>query len=332
MHIVAVEPTVFFVQTVSGLQQGVGLTLANDGVAARATLVVRLGPQETRVDLGTVPPGTHRQRIYMPDVRETTQAEFTLLADGQVQDRRTLTWTPERHWEIYLVHGSHHDLGYTDLPSNVLREHDRFLDDILRFCEETANWPEESRFRYVVEQGWSVLHFIEHRPPDVVDRLVRLMREGRIEVTALFGNETSELCGHEEQIRLLYPSFRLKRRFGIPIRTAELNDIPGVSWGLASVLAGAGIRYFAPAIPDYFAWGFQVHPFWDEEAVLPRDMIGAFWWEGPDGPLSGPTSRPSATWPAAWLTWPGAATLTIYCALSFRAGIGTTRRRTCASA
>jgi hypothetical protein len=29
---------------------------------------------------------------------------------------------PSRRWEVHLVHGSHHDLGYTDLPSNVLRE------------------------------------------------------------------------------------------------------------------------------------------------------------------------------------------------------------------
>lgn len=283
IQLTAIEPTVFFVHSEIGLRQGVDLTLASDDVAAEATLIIKLGAQETQISLGAVPPGTHKQRIYVPDVREATQAEFVLLAQDQTQDRCTITWTPERHWEVYLVHGSHHDLGYTDLPSNVLREHDRFLDEILRYCEETADWPEESRFRYVVEQGWSVLHFIEHRPPDVVERLVRLMREGRIEVTALFGNETTELCGHEEQIRLLYPSFRLKRRFGIPIRTAELNDIPGVSWGLASVLAGAGIRYFAPAIPDYFAWGFRVHPFWDEEAILPRDMSGAFWWEGPDG-------------------------------------------------
>ncbi|MCS7221977.1 MAG: glycoside hydrolase family 38 C-terminal domain-containing protein [Anaerolineae bacterium] len=279
----AVEPTAFFVRSGDSLQQGVDLILTNDGMAAEAILAVKLGSYQLQMGLGMIQPGTSRRRIYIPDVRETIQAEFMLLAEGQVQDRQTRPWTPERHWEIYLVHGSHHDLGYTDLPSNVLREHARFLDDVLRYCEETADWPEESRFRYVIEQGWSVLHFIEHRPSDTVERLVRLMREGRIEVTALFGNEISELCGHEEQIRLLYPSFRLKRRFGIPIHTAELNDIPGISWGLASVLAGAGIRYFAPAIPDYFAWGFQVHPLWDEEAILPRDMIGAFWWEGPDG-------------------------------------------------
>ena len=190
---------------------------------------------------------------------------------------------PSRRWEVHLVHGSHHDLGYTDLPSNVLREHDGHLDKVLDFCDETADWPEESRFRYVAEQAWSVLHYLEHRPAEKTQRLLRLMREGRIEVTATLGNQVCGLCSHEELIRLLYPSFRLKRRFGVPITSAELNDIPGFSWGLASVLSGSGVRYFAPGIQDYFAWGRKVRPNWDEQAVIARDMLGAFWWEGPDG-------------------------------------------------
>ncbi|MEP7355621.1 MAG: glycosyl hydrolase-related protein, partial [Anaerolineales bacterium] len=104
-----------------------------------------------------------------------------------------------------------------------------------------------------------------------------------VELTALLGNETSELCGHEELVRLLYPAFRFKRRYGVPIQTAELNDIPGVAWGLIKVLAGSGIKYFSPGIQDYFAWWFKVHPMWDEAAVLPRDVPGAFWWQAQDG-------------------------------------------------
>ncbi len=278
-----VEPTIFFVCGTDGLEQGVDLTLVNDGDVRPAHVIVRLGKREVDVDLGSLPTGECMRRVYIPDLREPAQAEFVLVAEGQAQDARITPWTPQRHWEIHLVNGSHHDLGYTDLPSNVLREHDLIMDDVLRFCTDTDDWPEETRFRYVVEQGWSILHYLEHRPPEVVAELVRRIREGRIEVTAFLGNEASELCGPEEQIRLAYPCFRLKRRYGIPIETAELNDIPGISWGLATVLAGMGIRYFAPGIPDYFRWGYQVHPFWDEERVLPRDMAGAFWWEAQDG-------------------------------------------------
>ena len=284
IRIDSIEPTVFFVRAGDVLQQVVDLAVVNGDAESQATLLVRFDGQETAIPLGPIASGRSEIKVHVPDIRQQTTVWFGLSVSGNVESEMTLDWQPQKHWEVYAVHASHHDLGYTDLPSNLLREHDGFLDDVLRYCEETADWPDDSKFRYTVEQGWSVLHYVENRPAETIDRLVRLMHEGRVEVTALFGNETSELCGHEEQIRLVYPSFRLKRRFGIPIRTAELNDVPGLSWGLVSVLSGSGIRYFSPGLPDYFAWGSEkVHPFWDEQAVLPRDMNGAFWWEGPDG-------------------------------------------------
>ncbi|NLE43950.1 MAG: hypothetical protein GX620_04460 [Chloroflexi bacterium] len=281
--LVSAEPTVFFVRDQNGLRQRVRVTVENTGDSCEAALMTRLGGDDEAFPLGHMASGRTAHDVYVRDVRTRGTAQFRIDIPGSVESVLEMPWNPVRHWEVHLVHGSHHDLGYTDLPSNVLRQHDSFLDRVVQYCEETADFPDESRFRYVIEQGWSALHYIDHRPPPEVDRLVRLMREGRIEVTALFGNETSELCGHEEQIRLTYPSFRIKRRFGIPIQSAELNDVPGLSWGLVSVLAGAGIRYFAPGLPDYFRWGYTVHPFWDELKVLERDMPGAFWWEGPDG-------------------------------------------------
>jgi hypothetical protein len=284
LKIFGIEPTQFFIRSQGDtLQQLVRLSLKNDGSEVEAALFIHTDGIEEQLSLGAIPPGITQHKIYLPELLKPASVRFSLWVTTTLQDEREVAWQTMKHWEVHLVHGSHHDLGYTDIPSNILREHDGYMDRVLKFCEETADWPEESKFRYVAEQAWSVLHYIEHRPLKAVKRLIRLMREGRIEVTAFLDNETSELCSHEEQVRLAYPAFRLKRRFGIPIRTAELNDIPGVSWGLVSVLTGCGVRYFAPAIQDYFAWGFKVHPHWDEQAILPRDMIGAFWWEGPDG-------------------------------------------------
>ena len=72
-------------------------------------------------------------------------------------------------------------------PANVLDDHARFLDDVVRFCEQTADYPEESQFRFTVETAWSIQHYVAHRPPEAVERLMRLAREGRIEVNALLG-------------------------------------------------------------------------------------------------------------------------------------------------
>jgi hypothetical protein len=282
--ILDIEPTIYFTSAHDGtLRQLAYINLDNRGPAGELAISLHSDGFDERQSLGQVEAGIGRYEVSIPDLRQPATVTFGLWSGGTLLDQKEIVWQPQRHWEVDLVPGSHHDLGYTDIPSNVLREHAGHLDQVIAFAEESADWPEEARFRWVAEQAWSVLYFMEHRPASAVERLVRLLRTGHVEVTALLGNETSELCGHEQQVRLLYPAFRLKRRYGVPITTAELNDIPGVSWGLIKVLAGSGIKYFSPGIQDYFSWWFKVHPWWDEAAVLPRDLPGAFWWRAQDG-------------------------------------------------
>jgi len=56
-----------------------------------------------------------------------------LWADGHLKDEATAMWQPQKHWEVYLVHYAHHDLGYTDVPSSVLEEYHGFMDKVLQF-------------------------------------------------------------------------------------------------------------------------------------------------------------------------------------------------------
>lgn len=284
LRIKAIKPTVFFIKEKQGLLQLVDISVKNPGESLKASVEVKINSQRRHTDIGVAKRGEGRYRVCVPDVREITDVEFTLSASGRMQDRKRITWKPQKHWQVYLAHYSHHDLGYTDLPTNVLREYDGFYDEILRFCKETEDWPDESKFRYVVEQFWSLQHFIENRPKKTVDKLIKYIREGRIEVTALFGNQITELCGHEELIRLMYPSFSLKRKYDVKICSAALNDIPGLSWGLATILPGAGVKCFAAGIPGcYFGEDKKkVHPFWDEKKILPLNVPGALRWEGPD--------------------------------------------------
>jgi len=282
VRLLSVEPTVFYLRDGEVLRQRVDLIVANEGEEVGASIQARADGMEVSWPLGRVGPGERQCQAFIPDIRSPAEVAFELWAGGTLQEQRTLAWQPGRHWEIHLVHYAHHDLGYTDLPSNVLAEYDRFMDLVLRYCEETEHWPEEdARFRYQCEQAWSVVHYLERRPAETIERLVHFIRNGQIEVTALFGNQTLELCSTEELVRLLYPAFRLKREHGIEISSAEHNDIPGFPWGLASVLAGAGVRYFSPGVP---LWYFEdVHPLWDTNEALPLEIPAACWWEGPDG-------------------------------------------------
>jgi len=282
-----IEPTIFFIRENDKLKQIVKLIIVNEKEPAEATLRLMLNMETYETKIGKIEIGEKEYEVKIPDIREPVEVEFMLFVNGDLQDKMCLTWNPTRHWKIYVIQESHHDLGYTDLPQHVFEEQNKFLDKVLDLCEETSDWPEESKFRYTIEQSWSILNFIKERPEKSVKRLVKLAKEGRIEVSALYGNEISDMCGHEELIRLLYPSFKLKREYGIPIKYAEITDVPGFSWALATVLAQSGVKYFAPGMPRGYFRGrekrMDVHPFWDESKVVPHEIPRAFYWIGPDG-------------------------------------------------
>lgn len=285
MRLGAIKPTVFLRNGASGLEQLVHLTIENDTRVEKIVLVSGTNSKYQENLLGAVSEGTSSHDVYLPVPSEPCTATFALRTpDGSVLDERSTPWCCPRHWRVHVVQTSHHDVGYTDLASRVLPQHATFLDEAIDMARDTDGFPEDARFRIVIECAWSLLEFMHRRPPERVQAMFDLLRSGRFELAALFGNMASELCGHETAIRLLYPAFRLKREYGIPLTSAEHNDIPGFSWGLSRVLTDAGIKIFCPGLPLYYSWGGKdLVSFWDEAAVFGRRGPGAFWWEAPTG-------------------------------------------------
>jgi len=280
VEIKSARGTIYFVREGEGLKQAFELVLDNRGTEIDGRLRVRWESDEFSTVLESIPQGQSFFLVYLPDIRRAVNMIFTL--EG-CETELVVEHKPQRHWTVHIVQFSHHDFGYTDLPSRVINEHCRFYDDVLRFCRETDSFPNDSKFRYTIEQGWSLLHWLEHRPVEAREEMFRWLREGRIEVNAFLGNETTELLGSEEMVRLLYPVFALKRYFSVPVTTAENNDIPGLSWGIASVLAGAGIRYFISGHSDYEYDKPYQSSVWDEEKVSPGKRPHAFYWEAING-------------------------------------------------
>ncbi len=282
--IAAAKATALFARGQEGLLQVVEVTVENGNKPQEMSLAVEVGSFTRSVTLGVERKMKYTVHIQVPEVQQPTSARFVLKAGDRVLDTRSVDLRPRKHWTIYFVPITHHDLGYTDTIENVLNLYARFYDDVVRFCDETKDWPEEAQYRYTLEGTWSLQHFVAHRPKEAVDKFGAYVEQGRIEIGALFGNEIDSLCGHEELIRLLYPSFRFKRQYGGEISVGSITDVPGLSWGLPSVLAGSGVKYFFAGLPTYFEWGrSDIHTFWDEAAILRHGRPDAFRWEGPDG-------------------------------------------------
>jgi hypothetical protein len=276
----AVTPTVLLREVSGGLEQKAVVTTENAGAPAAA--VIRAGGQETAV---TCPHGRADHDVFVPVLSAAEPLVFTLSREDVIAVTHTHPWQPPRRWRVHVVQLSHHDAGYTDLASHVIPEHVQWLRDTLRYASATADYPEPARFRMVIEQAWSLLAFLKAADATARSQMLALLRSGQFELTATFGNMTTELCGHELLIRTLYPSARLAREHAIPVRTAEHNDIPGFAWGLAEALCDAGVEMICPGLPRYYDWGNRgLASFWDEQAIFgTRHTPGAFWWEAPSG-------------------------------------------------
>ena len=130
LRILNVEPTIFFVRSGGALRQQVKLTVENAGIAVAASLMAHAEGVDESLTLGTVEPGESACDVYLPDIRLPIGVKFCLYTNDNLQDEKTLDWKPQKHWEIYMVHFSHHDMGYSDMPANLFVEHTEFMDEV----------------------------------------------------------------------------------------------------------------------------------------------------------------------------------------------------------
>lgn len=174
----------------------------------------------------------------------------------------------DRPWEIWLVHHTHVDIGYTEPQDVIRRKHAEFIAQALDHISATDHLPEGERFCWTCETSWTVRAFLE-RYPERADEFYRRAREGRIEVTALYLQLTDLYTQHLLERTTDY-AVELARRGGFEVVTAMNDDVNGWPWGLPDLLAARGVRYMDTAINETRSLG-----------VRPRPAL--FAWAGPQG-------------------------------------------------
>jgi alpha-mannosidase len=174
----------------------------------------------------------------------------------------------DRDWKIFLVPFSHIDVGFTDPVPIVLENQHEYLDSVLSYFSRQATEGESIPFRWTIEIPWILESYIETRSPDRVDYLMDRIASGEIELGAMHFGLQTDLCGPEELIRSLYYAQELHRTYGIPIRTAIINDTPGFTWSLAQILPASGIPYLSVAmnsvLSEFFTTTTQPYLFYWE--------------------------------------------------------------------
>jgi hypothetical protein len=175
--------------------------------------------------------------------------------------------------DLYLIHHTHLDIGYTHVQDEVERLQWSHLDSALVYGAASAGNPEGARFVWHPEGLWAVESYLATHSAEERERLLDAIRRGWIALDGMFANLLTGLATDEALLQSLEPARRMAEVTGVPIETAMLSDIPGFTWGLVPVLAQSGIRYLTIG-PNF---GHRIGTFMDAWGDRP------FYWESPSG-------------------------------------------------
>ena len=249
--------------------QPVQVSVLHIGEPAEAVVTVN-GNESAKQPLK---PGYKVIEGFAPAVREPTSVQVEAKVAGKPIGRKTVTIKPVRKWEVYLLHHSHVDIGYTHVQTEVERKHWQYYKQVIDLAGKTADYPAGSAFKWNVEVLWAVDSFLKQASPEDGRAFIDAVKKGWIGLDALYGNELTALCRPEELVRLVDYARVLRQRYDVTIDTAMITDVPGYTWGIVPVLAKSGIKYFSVGPNRGHRIGYTLSTWGDKP----------FYWESPSG-------------------------------------------------
>jgi len=228
-------------------------------------IVFKAGGREQNADLKE---GNNTFLLTVPAVTQPQKINISVKRDNLAPEKYQVLVSPVKKWEIYLVQHTHTDIGYTRPQDEVLRDHLRFIDMALDYCDQTDTFPDDARFRWTCEVSWAPFEYLRSRPQSQVDRFKKRIAEGRIEVTGMYLN-MGEISDENIMFDFLQPLKEFSKA-GIPVMAAMQNDVNGIAWCLPDYFKNTGVKYLYMGINE-------------TRSILPFDKPTCFWWEAPSG-------------------------------------------------
>ena len=262
-----VTPTIYYRQKAGHLVEVVDAILRFARPAPAGSAVLTVNGERYSANVPAMRGfGEERVQFEVPEWTGTVSGRLEIAA-GQ-RTAMDVSLSAARKWTLFVVPHTHLDIGYTDYQGKVAEIHARTLQEAVDLIRENPD------FRFAEDGSWNVEQFLMTRSQNNQDELFKLAREDKIGIPANYANLLTGYASLETLYRSLYYSKWLSRTYNIPFDYATTTDIPTYTGAYPSILAGAGIKYWAVG-------GNNVRA-----PILPReqwDKKSPFWWQGPDG-------------------------------------------------
>ena len=210
--------------------------------------------------------GEVRLTFNVPEWQETASARLEIAAG--TRHTFVLSLVAQRKWTVYVVPHTHVDIGYTDYQGKVAEAQANTLVEAADMIEKHPD------FRFATDGSWNLKQLLTTRSQTIQDRAIGLIRDDKLGVPADYFNLLTGYASLETLYRSLYYSKSLSRKYGLPFNYATTTDVPAYTGAYPSVLASAGVKYWAVGGNQDRAT-VLAHEQWNEKSP--------FWWQGPDG-------------------------------------------------
>ncbi|MBU4271581.1 MAG: hypothetical protein KKA28_06945 [Planctomycetes bacterium] len=235
-----VEPTIFFRRSGNRLREITQVVLHHRSPLGRVGVNLKVGgttvareEEDDGYDFGE-----RVIEVDAPAVSTPVPYELKVAAGGKISTFRG-EFRPEKRWRIFAGLKIHSDNGFTDLQPNVQELDGRNTDQVM---ELISRFP---FYKFNFEVAWSIDNYLKSRSASKTRQLASLALRDQVDIGAIYLNLLTGLCTGEELYRSLYFSKSLQKKYGVPVKTASITDVPSLTWFLPSVLADAGIKGFA---------------------------------------------------------------------------------------
>ena len=260
-----IEPTIFYRETKAGIVEAVDVFISASSLSKNDNVELRVAGHSFRKPFPTTNEFGEARLIF--EVPEWTGASEATVHTGEFSVSAPIE--PAKKWTIALIPHEHLDVGFTDYPAKVEELHSQSIDQAMALIKKTPD------FRWTLDGSWVADQYLSGRTPEAREQFFEHVREGSIVIPPEFANQHTGNASWEALARSLYGQHNLAREYKLPVAdAAQIVDVPAYTWGYASLLHDAGIKYFVAASNSWRA-PVMLLGRWNEKSP--------FYWEGPDG-------------------------------------------------
>lgn len=177
-----------------------------------------------------------------------------------------------KNWEIFVIHHSHTDIGYTERQDKIIRYHVDFIRQALDILDASHSGacPQYKGFVWQCENYWQVKTFYDNATPAEKQRFETYVKSGEIGISGNYLNST-ELLDETVLNTCLQKGTSFGEKISFPLTCAMTADINGFAWGYAQALAENGIENLFSCL----------HPHHGMFPLYKKQI--PFYWESPQG-------------------------------------------------